>query len=87
MSLDMYGSQNSTHSLLPIVLVVYNLPLRLCMKCMYMMMSLLISSRSRQLRNDIDVYLASLINEFKLLWNEGALILMLIQVHISHYEQ
>ncbi|CAM8886849.1 unnamed protein product [Rhodiola kirilowii] len=37
-----------------------------------MMLSLLISG-PRQPRNDIDVYLAPLIDDLKLLWNEGVL--------------
>ncbi|CAM8966364.1 unnamed protein product [Rhodiola kirilowii] len=40
------------------------------MKRRYMMLSLLISS-PRQPGNDIDVYLAPLIDDLKLLWNEG----------------
>ncbi|CAM8880492.1 unnamed protein product [Rhodiola kirilowii] len=40
------------------------------MKHRYMMLSLLISG-SRQPRNDIDVYLPPLIDDLKLLWDEG----------------
>ncbi|CAM8882783.1 unnamed protein product [Rhodiola kirilowii] len=40
------------------------------MKRKYMMLSLLISG-PRQPGNDIDVYLAPLIEDLKLLWNEG----------------
>ncbi|CAM8893894.1 unnamed protein product [Rhodiola kirilowii] len=40
------------------------------MKRRYMMLSLLISG-PRQPGNDIDVYLAPLIDDLKLLWNEG----------------
>ncbi|CAM8982648.1 unnamed protein product [Rhodiola kirilowii] len=40
------------------------------MKRRYMMLSLLISG-PRQPVNDIDVYLAPLIDDLKLLWNEG----------------
>ncbi|CAM8919460.1 unnamed protein product [Rhodiola kirilowii] len=41
------------------------------MKRKYMMLSLLISGH-RQPRNDIDVYIAPLIDDLKLLWDEGA---------------
>ncbi|CAM8999795.1 unnamed protein product [Rhodiola kirilowii] len=40
------------------------------MKCRYMLLSLLISG-PRQPGNDIDVYLAPLIDDLKLLWDEG----------------
>ncbi|CAM8877143.1 unnamed protein product [Rhodiola kirilowii] len=61
------SSQQSTWL---VILVIYNLPPRLTMKRKYMMFSLLISG-PRQSRNDIDVYLAPLIDDLKLLWDEG----------------
>ncbi|XP_019181675.1 PREDICTED: uncharacterized protein LOC109176735 [Ipomoea nil] len=60
----------SRHSTWPVLLVVYNLPPWLCMKRKYIMLSLLISG-PKQPGNDIDVYLAPLIEDLKMLWNEG----------------
>ncbi|CAM8943746.1 unnamed protein product [Rhodiola kirilowii] len=65
-----HGNLSSQHSTWPMILVIYNLPPRLTMKRRYMMLSLLISG-PKQPGNDIDVYLAPLIDDLKLLWNEG----------------
>ncbi|CAM8954575.1 unnamed protein product [Rhodiola kirilowii] len=65
-----HGNLITQHSTWPVILVIYNLPPKLSMKRMYMMLSLLISG-PRQPGNDIDVYLAPLIEDLKLLWNEG----------------
>ncbi|XP_019189401.1 PREDICTED: uncharacterized protein LOC109183793 [Ipomoea nil] len=65
-----HGNMSSRHSTWPVLLVVYNLPPWLCMKRKYIMLSLLIS-RPKQPGNDIDVYLAPLIEDLKMLWNEG----------------
>ncbi|CAM8962620.1 unnamed protein product [Rhodiola kirilowii] len=64
------GSFSSQHSTWHVILVMYNLPSWLTMKRRYMMLSLLIS-RTLQLGNDVDVYLVSLIDDLKLLWNDG----------------
>ncbi|XP_031119027.1 uncharacterized protein LOC116022441 [Ipomoea triloba] len=65
-----HGNMSSRHSTWPVLLVVYNLPPWLCMKHMYIMLSLMIS-RPKQPGNDIDVYLTPLIDDLKILWNEG----------------
>ncbi|KAL6561263.1 hypothetical protein OROMI_016864 [Orobanche minor] len=65
-----FGSLSSTYSTWPVVLVTYNLSPTLCMKRRYMMLSLLISG-PRQPGNDIDVYLAPLIDDLKMLWEKG----------------
>ncbi|KAL6570262.1 hypothetical protein OROMI_014776 [Orobanche minor] len=65
-----YKLQNNTHSTWPVILIIYNLAPWLCMKRKYMMMSILISGPT-QPGNDIDVYLAPLIEDLKLLWEEG----------------
>jgi len=52
-----------------VLLVIYNLSPRLCMKRNYMMLSRMISG-PRQLGNDVDVYLCLLIEDLKLLWDE-----------------
>ncbi|XP_019163443.1 PREDICTED: uncharacterized protein LOC109159786 [Ipomoea nil] len=65
-----HGNLSSRHSTWPVLLTVYNLPQWLCMKRKYIMLSLLISG-PKQPGNDIDVYLAPLIEDLKMLWNEG----------------
>ena len=52
------------------MLVIYNLPPWMCMKRKFIMLSLLIS-RPKQPGNDLDVYLAPLIDDLKTLWNVG----------------
>ncbi|GJS33685.1 uncharacterized protein Tco_0532067 [Tanacetum coccineum] len=65
-----FGNMSSKHSTWPVLLCVYNLPPWLCMKCKYIMMSLLIEG-PKQPGNDIDVYLAPLIDDLKTLWDKG----------------
>ncbi|KAL3627015.1 hypothetical protein CASFOL_028378 [Castilleja foliolosa] len=72
-----YGSQSSTHSTWPVVLVIYNLPSSLCMKRKYMMLSLLISG-PKQPGNDIDVYLQPIVEDLKVMWDSG------VEVYDAH---
>jgi len=65
-----FANLSSNHSSWSILLVIYNLPPALCMKRKYMMLSMMISG-PKQPANDIDVYLNPLIEDLKLLWNEG----------------
>jgi hypothetical protein len=65
-----FGSMSSQHSTWPVLLSIYNLPPWLCMKRKYIMMSLLIQG-PRQPGNDIDVYLAPLIEDLQKLWKTG----------------
>lgn len=65
-----FSGQSSTYSVWPVILVIYNLPPELCMKRKYMLLSMLISG-PKQPGNDIDVYLAPLIEDLKMLWNMG----------------
>ncbi|XP_023756442.3 uncharacterized protein LOC111904991 [Lactuca sativa] len=65
-----FGSMSSRHSTWPVLLCIYNLPPWLCMKRKYIMMTLLIQG-PKQPGNDIDVYLAPLIDDMKELWNSG----------------
>ena len=65
-----YGNLSSKHSSWPVLLVIYNLPSWLCMKRKYMMLSMMISG-PRQPGNDIDVYLSPLVEDLKMLWEEG----------------
>ena len=65
-----FGSMSSRHSTWPVLLCIYNLPPWLCMKRKYIMMSLLIQC-PKQPGNDINVYLAPLIEDLKELWSPG----------------
>ena len=65
-----HSSMSSRHSCWPIIMVIYNLPPWMCMKRKFMMLSLLISG-PRQPENDIDVYLAPLLDDLKMLWDVG----------------
>ncbi|XP_052728168.1 uncharacterized protein LOC128195186 [Vigna angularis] len=65
-----YGNLSSRHSSWPVMLVIYNLPPWLCMKRKYVMLSLMVSG-PRQPGNDIDVYLSPLVEDLKMLWEEG----------------
>ncbi|XP_078149690.1 uncharacterized protein LOC144545009 [Carex rostrata] len=65
-----FGSMSSRHSTWPVLICIYNLPPWLSMKRRYIMMSLLIQG-PRQPGNDIDVYLAPLIEDLQKLWRNG----------------
>ncbi|WVZ17517.1 hypothetical protein V8G54_010499 [Vigna mungo] len=65
-----YGNLSSKHSSWPLMLMIYNLSPLLCMKKTYVMLSMMISG-PKQPDNDIDVYLKPLIDDLKLLWEEG----------------
>ncbi|XP_073045885.1 uncharacterized protein [Primulina eburnea] len=60
----------SAYSCWPVLMITYNLSPWLCMKRKFVMLTLLISG-PRQLGNDIDVYLAPLIDDLKCLWDKG----------------
>ncbi|KAG2405345.1 uncharacterized protein HKW66_Vig0046000 [Vigna angularis] len=75
-----YGNLSSKHSSWPVMLMIYNLSPSLCMKRKYVMLTMMISG-PRQPGNDIDVYLAPLIDDLKLLWEEG------IDVFDSHVQE
>ena len=51
-------------------MVIYNLPPGLCMKRKYMTLSMMISG-PKQPGNGIDVYLSPLIEDLKLMWDQG----------------
>ncbi|XP_062074808.1 uncharacterized protein LOC133778801 [Humulus lupulus] len=65
-----HNNLSSKYSCWPVMLVIYNLPPWLCMKKKFTLLTLLISG-PKQPGNDIDVYLAPLIDDLKTLWNEG----------------
>ncbi|XP_074290266.1 uncharacterized protein LOC141616998 [Silene latifolia] len=59
-----FGGLRSDYSIWPVVIVVYNLPPWMCMKQPYSILSLLIPGKSAP-GNNIDVYLAPLIEELQ----------------------
>lgn len=65
-----YKNLSSTHSIWPVILVIYNLPPNVCMSSENLMLSLLIPG-PKQPGNDIDVYLEPLVDDLKELWNNG----------------
>jgi len=68
--MNLFGNMSTNHRSWPILLVIYNLPPRLCMKRKYMMLSMMISS-ANQSGNDINVYLSPLIEDLKLMWDQS----------------
>ena len=65
-----HSSLSSRYSCWPIIMICYNLPPWLCMKRKFMMLTLLLSG-PRQPGNDIDLYLAPLVDDLKRLWDVG----------------
>ncbi|RYE23815.1 MAG: DUF4218 domain-containing protein [Sphingobacteriaceae bacterium] len=65
-----FSMMSSKYSVWPVILVNYNLPPKLCMKRKFLMLTLLISGPN-QPGNDIDVYLAPLVDDLKMLWEKG----------------
>ena len=63
-----FGVLNQIHSTWPVVVFPYNLPPWKCMKKEYMMLTLLITEDPGK---SIDVYLRSLVDELKNLWENG----------------
>ena len=57
-----FGNMSISYRMWPVVLIPYNLPPWMCMKQTFFMLSLLISGPTAH-RNDIDIYLQSLIDE------------------------
>jgi len=66
--MNLFVNMSTSHSSWSVLLVIYNLPPRLCMKRKYMVMSMMISG-PKQPRNDIDVYLSPLIEDLMLMWD------------------
>ncbi|XP_020085892.1 uncharacterized protein LOC109708518 [Ananas comosus] len=65
-----FGNMSTSYSIWPVVLVPYNLPPWMCMKSDFFMISLIIPG-PKALGNDIDVYMAPLIEELTELWETG----------------
>ncbi|KAL4022786.1 hypothetical protein IC575_016531 [Cucumis melo] len=65
-----HGDLSERYSCWPVMLVTYNLPPWLCMKRKFLMLTALISG-PKQPGNEIDVYLAPLVDDLKILWHDG----------------
>ena len=65
-----FGSLSTSYSSWHVLLMIYNLPPWFCVKHKYMMLCIMITG-PRQPGNDIDVYLTSLIEDLRNLWEEG----------------
>ncbi|XP_040872067.1 uncharacterized protein [Glycine max] len=65
-----FGNLTTNHSSWLVLLMIYNLPPWLSMKCKYMLLSMMIAG-PKQPGNDIDVYLAPLIEDLTKLWVDG----------------
>jgi hypothetical protein len=65
-----FGDLNSSHSTWPVTLTIHNLPLHLCQKRRYLLLTMLILG-PRQPDNDIDVSLKPLMEDMQKLWEEG----------------
>ncbi|TYK10916.1 transposase [Cucumis melo var. makuwa] len=65
-----HGDLSSRYSCWSVMLVTYNLPPWLCMKRKFLMLTALISG-PKQPGNEIDVYLAPLVDDLKILWHDG----------------
>jgi len=65
-----FGMLNVSYSCWPVILIPYNLPPWLCLKQSYWMLSMMIPG-VRSPGVSIDVYLQPLIDELKVLWEEG----------------
>ncbi|KAL0556668.1 hypothetical protein IC582_005182 [Cucumis melo] len=65
-----HGDLSSRYNCWPVMLVTYNLPPWLCMKRNFLMLTALISG-PKQPGNEIDVYLAPLVDDLKILWHDG----------------
>lgn len=68
--LNPFSNLSTNQSVWPVILVPYNLPASLCMRKEFSMLSLLIPGPKAP-SNDINVFLAPLIEELKELWVEG----------------
>jgi hypothetical protein len=67
--LNPFSMQRTSHSTWPILLVIYNLPPWLCTKRFFVTLSLLISGKESPTFENIDIFLAQLVEELQELWN------------------
>jgi hypothetical protein len=68
--MNRFGENRTVHSTSPIILMMYNIPTRLCHKRKYFMLSILVR-RPKQAGINIDVFLEQLMEDMVKLWNEG----------------
>ena len=68
--MNTFSDLSSSHSTLPVILTFYNLPPYLCLKRRYLLLTMLISG-PKQPGNDIYVFLEPLMEDMKMLWEEG----------------
>ncbi|CAL1407367.1 unnamed protein product [Linum trigynum] len=65
-----FGNMNSSYSMWPVVVSIYNLPPWLCMKEPFLILTILIPGPTAP-GKDIDVFLQPLVKELMLLWEKG----------------
>ena len=68
-----FSEKTSVHSTLPVLLLNYNVPPWMTTKRYFVMLSLFIPGPRAVTGKNFDVYLALLLEELLLLWNEGVL--------------
>jgi hypothetical protein len=68
--MNLFSDLSSSHNTWPVILTIYNLPPSICQKHRYLLLTMLIS-RPKQPGNDIDVFLEPLMEDMKILWEEG----------------
>ena len=74
-----HSNQSTSYSTWPVILVNYNLPPHLCMKRKFVMLTMLISG-PKQPGNDIDVFLAPLVEDLKFCVKKELNVLMVIEM-------
>ena len=68
-----FGIMSLSYSMWLVVMTAYNLPPWLHTKDLYKMLTLLIPDPNTP-RKDIDVFLRPIVDELKLLWDEGVVV-------------
>jgi Transposase family tnp2 len=74
-----YENMSNRHNMWYVLLCVYNLLPWLCMKRSNMMLWLLISG-PKQSGNDIDIFLAPLVDDLRKLWTDGVCVCVCVCV-------
>ena len=65
-----FGDLSSSHNTWLVILTIYNIPPWLCQKRRYLLLTIIISG-PRQPSNDIDVFQVLLMEDMKILWEDG----------------
>ncbi len=63
-----FGDLGFCHSTWPVILLNYNLPPWLVIKCYFLMLALFIPVKESIIFSNVDVYLELLIKELQVLW-------------------